>query len=85
VAQGLAEYWKSSFPFKKIEDFLNQYKQYKLPANGIDLHFLHEPSDNPDAIPLLFLHGWPGSFFEVYKILPILKEGERVGISLPVG
>eukprot|EP00884_Botryococcus_braunii_P013286 jgi/Botrbrau1/21959/Bobra.0249s0082.1 len=75
----LAEYWRTGFSFKNLEDTLNQYKQYTLSVNGIHVHFLHERSANPDAIPLLFLHGWPGSFFEVYKILPLLQAGKERG------
>lgn len=40
------------------------------------MHFVHQKSSNPNAIPLLFVHGWPGSFLEVTKILPLLKGGD---------
>jgi len=43
-----------------------------------------------NAIPLLFVHGWPGSFLEVRKILPLLVDASPehpsfhvVAISLP--
>lgn len=42
----------------------------------VNVHFLHQKSDVPGAIPLLFVHGWPGSFLEVTKILPLLKGGD---------
>jgi hypothetical protein len=42
----------------------------------VDLHFVHQKSDVPGAIPLLFVHGWPGSFLEVTKMLPLLKGGD---------
>ena len=42
----------------------------------IDMHFLHQKSDVKGAIPLCFVHGWPGSFLEVTKILPLLKGGD---------
>lgn len=32
---------------------------------SVDMHFVHQKSDVPGAIPLLFVHGWPGSFLEV--------------------
>jgi pimeloyl-ACP methyl ester carboxylesterase len=40
-----------------------------------NVHFIHQRSDVPNAIPLIFLHGWPGSFIEVTKILPELVQG----------
>lgn len=42
----------------------------------IDMHFLHARSDVKNAIPLLFVHGWPGSFLEATKMLPLLKGGD---------
>jgi pimeloyl-ACP methyl ester carboxylesterase len=42
----------------------------------VDMHFLHQNSDISGAIRLLFVHGWPGSFLEVTKILPLLKGGD---------
>lgn len=42
----------------------------------IDMHFVHQVSNVKSAIPLLFVHGWPGSFLEVTKMLPLLKGGD---------
>lgn len=40
------------------------------------MHFVHQKSDVAGAIPLLFVHGWPGSFLEATKILPLLNGGD---------
>jgi pimeloyl-ACP methyl ester carboxylesterase len=50
------------------EQYLNSFNHCTMEANGIQMHFVHERSPHPDAIPLLLLHGWPGSFFEFHKI-----------------
>ena len=42
----------------------------------IDMHFLHAESSNPNAIPLLFAHGWPGSFLEATKLIGELEKVE---------
>lgn len=42
----------------------------------LNIHFLHQKNEVKAAIPLLFVHGWPGSFLEVTKILPLLKGGD---------
>jgi epoxide hydrolase len=73
--QALADYWQTTFSWKAQEALLNRYKQFTVPVHGINMHFVHERSSNPDAIPLVFIHGWPGSFFEVYKVLPMLLAG----------
>jgi microsomal epoxide hydrolase len=55
-----------------------------VPIGGIDLHFIHEPSNKPDAPPLLISHGWPGSVFEFHKLIPLLKDNFTIiAPSLP--
>lgn len=39
------------------------------------LHFVHERSARSDAVPLLLLHGWPGSFLEFSAMIPELTGG----------
>lgn len=68
---------------------LNKLPQYKCKVKAgsgtLDMHFLHCTSSSPSAIPLLFVHGWPGSFLEVAKILPRLNDAgfHVVAPSLP--
>ncbi|KAK6073284.1 epoxide hydrolase [Seiridium cupressi] len=76
----LAAYWQTSFDWRKAEAELNEMPQFTttIEVEGfdpIDLHFVHAKSPNPGAIPLLFCHGWPGSFDEVQKMLPLLLDG----------
>ncbi|PHH67684.1 hypothetical protein CDD82_1221 [Ophiocordyceps australis] len=42
---------------------------------ALGVHFVHQPSSKEGSVPLLFVHGWPGSYLEVAKILPMLTEG----------
>jgi len=70
----LVDYWKAEYDWRKVEARLNStYQMFTTPiAEGdevIDLHFVHHRSDRPDAIPMLFSHGWPGNFTEVRIIL----------------
>jgi pimeloyl-ACP methyl ester carboxylesterase len=60
---------------------MNSFPQFEtqVTVNGfdaIDMHFLHQKSEVKAAIPLLFVHGWPGSFLEVTKMLPLLSGGD---------
>jgi hypothetical protein len=78
----LALYWEKGFDWRKAEVRLNQFPQYitKIDVDGFDtydVHFIHQPSAVPNAIPLLFIHGWPGSFIEVTKVLPSLVQGGK--------
>jgi hypothetical protein len=65
LLQGFIDYWRLSYDWRKWEGVLNSMAQFSVTIRGIQLHFVWEKSDNPDAIPLLLLHGWPGSYFEV--------------------
>jgi hypothetical protein len=67
--QELADYWQNTFDWKKAEASLNSFANYEMRVNGIELHFIHERSSDPDAIPILLSHGWPGSVFEFHKII----------------
>jgi len=72
--KSLAEYWQSGFDWRVWEAKLNGFRQFTIPIRGIDLHFIHAPARNANAMPLLISHGWPGSVFEFHKILPLLTE-----------
>jgi hypothetical protein len=83
----LAQYWETEFNWREAEAKLNEFPQFitNLEVDDFgkyDVHFVHQKStDNPThAIPLLFLHGWPGSFIEVTKILPEMVKG---GVEFP--
>lgn len=78
--QRLAKYWQESFDWRKAEARLNELPQFTtdIQVDGFEtlkIHFVHQKSEVAGAIPLLFSHGWPGSFEEVSKILPELVKG----------
>ncbi|KFY27436.1 hypothetical protein V491_00920 [Pseudogymnoascus sp. VKM F-3775] len=80
--QRLSEYWRHGFDWRTQEAKLNQLPQFttKIAAERfgeLDIHFVHQESKVDGAIPLLFVHGWPGSFIEVTKLLPILTAGSK--------
>lgn len=83
--QELAEYWQNTFDWRKAEASLNSFANFELNVNGIELHFIHERSSDPDAIPILLSHGWPGSVFEFHKIIPKLTDpGEALTWVIPL-
>jgi pimeloyl-ACP methyl ester carboxylesterase len=75
----LAEYWRSGFDWRAQEARLNAFPQYTTALFDIDLHFLHVPGRGPAPIPLLLLHGWPGSVFEFLDIIPRLTDPAHFG------
>ncbi|KAJ7293905.1 Alpha/Beta hydrolase protein [Mycena rebaudengoi] len=82
--------WLDEFDWVKEEAELNQLAQYTTDITGQTVHFVHEKSQDKDAIPLLLLHGWPGSFQEFAPIIKPLTEpwtsptGKRVSFNVVV-
>lgn len=82
----IVDYWKNTYNWRKCEQELNKYDQYKTQIEGIDIHYVHVKPKNPDGVvlPLLAIHGWPGSFYEYYKTIPLLIDYSAEGLSFEV-
>lgn len=75
LLQDIVEFWKTKYNWKEREQFLNKFPQFTTSIQGLNIHFIHvKPAkvENVKVLPLLLLHGWPGSVREFYEILPIL-------------
>ncbi|KAI3321774.1 alpha/beta-hydrolase [Xylariaceae sp. AK1471] len=73
--------WQTSYDWRKTEAHLNRFPQFiaSIDIDGFgayDVHHIHERSPASNSIPLLFLHGWPGSFIEVTKMIDDLVQGD---------
>ncbi|MED5412125.1 MAG: epoxide hydrolase [Pseudomonadota bacterium] len=67
-------YWQDDFDWREQERQLNQFDQFKTDIDGLSMHFIHQRSNNPDAIPLMIVHGWPGSVSEFIKVIGPLTD-----------
>ncbi|XP_074118725.1 epoxide hydrolase 1 isoform X1 [Sminthopsis crassicaudata] len=81
----VVSYWRNQFDWRKQVEILNKYPHFKTKIEGLDIHFIHvKPSKPPSGHkvkPLLMVHGWPGSFYEFYKIIPLLTDPESHGLN----
>jgi len=75
----LAEYWRGGFDWRAQEARLNSWPQYITQIDGQKIHFLHVRSPEPDAMPLLLLHGWPGSVVEFTRVIGPLSDPRAHG------
>lgn len=78
----LIDYWRTEFDWRAQEQILNELDQFTTVIDGLDLHFIHQRSSNPDAVPLLLIHGWPGSIFEFMGIVGPLSDPVSYGGSM---
>jgi len=80
----LVGYWREEFDWRRQERRLNAFRHFRARVSDLRLHFIHERAASGDTVPLLLLHGWPGSFVEMLGVLPLLRESFHVVVpSLP--
>ena len=77
--QQLAGYWRTSYDWRVHERALNAFPQFTTVIDGHRVHFLHVISPEPDAIPLIMTHGWPGSIVEFINIIGPLTNPRAHG------
>ena len=70
----LIEYWRDEFDWRAQERRLNELEQFKTRIDGLDIHFVHRRSPEPEAFPLILTHGWPGTFAEFAKVIGPLTD-----------
>jgi pimeloyl-ACP methyl ester carboxylesterase len=75
----LVRYWGTEYNWRKGEEKLNAYPQFKTMIDGIDIHFIHVKSPHPNALPIIITHGWPGSVFEQIKLIDPLTDPTKYG------
>ncbi len=70
----LVDYWRDKYDWRAQEKRLNEFHQFKTRIRDVDIHFIHERSNNPNAVPLLLLNGWPSSIVEYEKVIGPLTD-----------
>ncbi len=70
----LVEYWRTTFDWRSQERLINSFPHFKTDIEGLGVHFIHEKGKGPNPVPLVVTHGWPGTFFEMHKIIPLLSD-----------
>jgi undecaprenyl-diphosphatase UppP len=78
--QALIGYWADGYDWRQQEEWLNSFDHYRTTIDGIGIHYIHERSPDPDAIPVLLLHGWPGSFVQMLRLAPLLTDPSAHGL-----
>ncbi len=77
--QALAQYWATSYDWRKVEARLNALPQFITTIDGVDIHFIHVRSKHKNALPIIITHGWPGSIIEQMKVIGPLSDPTAYG------
>ena len=70
----LVRYWRRDFDWRAAESRINAHEHLATAVDGQRIHVLHAPSPERDALPLLLVHGWPGSVVEFLDVLGPLRD-----------
>jgi pimeloyl-ACP methyl ester carboxylesterase len=77
--QSLINYWEREYDWRRFESELGRFPQFLTEIDGLDIHFIHVKSKNPNAMPLILTHGWPGSIVEFLKLIGPLTDPVAFG------
>jgi pimeloyl-ACP methyl ester carboxylesterase len=75
----MAGYWRTSYDWREHEARLNEFPQFTTTIDGTNVHFLHVISPEPNALPLILTHGWPGSIAEFLDVISPLADPRSHG------
>jgi len=75
----LADHWRTGYDWRAWEARLNEHPQFTTMIDGQNVHFLHVRSTEPDALPIVLTHGWPGSIVEFLDVIGPLTDPRAHG------
>ncbi|KAJ1302727.1 hypothetical protein OPQ81_003041 [Rhizoctonia solani] len=80
VLKPVIDYWRTKYDWRAVEERINRtLPQFTTCVESAkhgqqEVHFVHKRSNDPNAVPLIFVHGWPGNFLEVSKMIDELTN-----------
>ncbi len=75
----LLDYWSDGFDWRARQEELNRLPHYRTRLDGLGIHFVHARSKEPRALPILLTHGWPSTFHEMSRLVPLLTDPQAHG------
>ena len=72
--QDLTTYWRDEYDFAAAQERMNAWPQFTTRIDDLDIHFVHARSPEPDAVPLVITHGWPGTYVEFLDVIGPLTD-----------
>jgi pimeloyl-ACP methyl ester carboxylesterase len=81
----LCTYWTEQYSWLNTEAAINAYPNYIAEIDGYTIHFIHVKGKGKKSVPLIITHGWPGSFLEMMKLIPLLTDDFDLVIPSVIG
>jgi len=76
----LVRYWQNGYDWRAEERRLNRFEHFRASIDGTRIHFVHAKSRDPNATPVLLLHGWPSTFVQMLDLIPLLTDPAAHGL-----
>lgn len=80
----LCAYWSDSYSWRNQEEAINAYPNFMTEIDGYQIHFIHLKGKGKKSFPLIMTHGWPGSFLEMMKVIPMLTADKEFSFDLVI-
>lgn len=77
----LIAYYRDEYDWREVEREMNAFSHFKTTIDGLPIHFIHERGNGPDPMPLIVTHGWPGTFWDIHKVIRPLTDPAAFGGS----
>jgi pimeloyl-ACP methyl ester carboxylesterase len=79
--EALMRYWGTEYDLRRVETRLNALPQFVTEIDDLDIHFIHVKSRHENALPMMLVHGWPGSVVELLSVVGPLTDPTARGGS----
>ncbi|MBQ6650885.1 MAG: alpha/beta fold hydrolase [Atopobiaceae bacterium] len=70
----LCDWWRDEYDWRAWEERLNQWPTYVAEVDGVEIAFWHVRGTGENPLPLLLMHGWPGSRVEFIELIGPLSD-----------
>src|SRR5690242_20905251 len=81
MMEALVRYWGTEYDLRRVETRLNALPQFLTAIDDLDIHFIHVKSRHENALPVILIHGWPGSIVEMLNVVGPLTDPTAHGGS----
>jgi epoxide hydrolase len=76
--RAFVEYWRTDYDWRRCEEALNRFPQFCTEIDGLNIHFIHLRSKNPNALPIILTHGRPSTILLFRDVIEPLTDQPRM-------
>lgn len=76
--EDMTRYWSEEFDWREQERQINEFPQFMVEIDGINVHYIHVKGKGrpggPPPTPIILSHGWPWTFWDWRKVIGPLAD-----------